>query len=71
MERAGIKSQRISKPVARKGEARIVPHNRFQRQFNPDAPDVHWVTDITYIRTPGGWLYLAVVVYLFLCEIID
>ncbi len=39
--------------------------NRLQRQFNPDAPDERWVTDITYIRTHEGWLYLAVVVDLF------
>lgn len=49
-------------PRARKGEASIVSPNRLQRQFNPDAPDERWVTDITYIRTHEGWLYLAVVV---------
>jgi putative transposase len=38
-----------------------VSPNRLQRQFNPDAPDERWVTDITYIRTHEGWLYLAVV----------
>ncbi|EPU1180055.1 TPA: IS3 family transposase, partial [Klebsiella pneumoniae] len=55
---------------ARKGEASIVSPNRFQRQFNPDAPDERWVTDITYIRTHEGWLYLAVVVDLFSRKII-
>lgn len=44
--------------------------NRLQRQFNPDAPDERWVTDITYIRTHEGWLYLAVVVDLFSRKII-
>ena len=34
--------------------------NRLQRQFSPDAPDERWVSDITYIRTHEGWLYLAV-----------
>jgi putative transposase len=42
-----------------------VTPNRLQRQFNPDSPDERWVTDITYIRTHEGWLYLAVVVDLF------
>ena len=28
-------------------------------------PDHTWVTDITYIKTYEGWLYLAVVVDLF------
>ena len=31
------------------------------RQFEQDAPDVAWVTDITYIPTGEGWLYLAVI----------
>ena len=35
--------------------------NRLQRQFTVERPDVAWVTDITYIRTWQGWLYLAVV----------
>jgi putative transposase len=35
--------------------------NRLQRQFNVDRSDYAWVTDITYIRTWQGWLYLAVV----------
>ncbi|MCL8138250.1 IS3 family transposase [Enterobacter roggenkampii] len=71
MKRVGIKAQvgyRI--PRARKGEASIVSPNRLQRQFNPDAPDKRWVTDITYIRTHEGWLYLAVVVDLFSRKII-
>lgn len=32
-----------------------------QRQFRPDAPNVLWFTDITYLRTWEGWLYLAAV----------
>ena len=39
--------------------------NRFDRQFNAPHPDGHWVTDITYLRTHEGWLYLAVVIDLF------
>lgn len=31
------------------------------RQFAPGAPDRAWASDITYIRTGEGWLYLAVV----------
>ncbi|EMF25823.1 Integrase catalytic subunit containing protein [Citrobacter freundii GTC 09479] len=44
--------------------------NRLQRQFNPEAPDERWVTDITYIRTHEGWLYLAIVVDLFSHKVI-
>lgn len=32
------------------------------RRFKPRRPDVVWVGDITYIRTPIGWLYLATVI---------
>jgi putative transposase len=31
------------------------------RQFRPEAPNVLWVADITYLRTWEGWLYLAAV----------
>jgi putative transposase len=71
MKRAGIKTQvGYRSPRARKGEASIVTPNRLQRQFNPDSPDERWVTDITYIRTHEGWLYLAVVVDLFSRKVI-
>lgn len=33
-----------------------------KRDFSPPAPDRSWVSDITYLRTWQGWLYLAVVV---------
>mgnify|MGYP000218105444 FL=1 len=39
--------------------------NLLQRQFSTKTPDQAWVTDITYIRTHEGWLYLAVVLDLF------
>ncbi|EBK5066646.1 IS3 family transposase [Salmonella enterica] len=71
MKRAGIKAQvGYRSPRARKGEDSIVVPDRLQRQFNPDAPDERWVTDITYIRTHEGWLYLAVVVDLFSRKVI-
>ena len=42
----------------------LIP-NVLQRQFTVSKPNEAWVTDITYIRTWQGWLYLAVVVDLF------
>lgn len=47
------------------GEPAIVAPNHLQRQFDVKTPNNTWVTDITYIRTYEGWLYLAVVVDLF------
>jgi transposase InsO family protein len=38
-----------------------VADNLLGRQFNPSEANEAWVTDITYIPTREGWLYLAVV----------
>ena len=42
----------------------LVP-NVLLRNFDVTSPNKAWVTDITYIRTWQGWLYLAVVMDLF------
>ncbi|MBY0271332.1 MAG: IS3 family transposase [Burkholderiales bacterium] len=39
--------------------------NVLERNVNVSSPNKSWVTDITYIRTWKGWLYLAVVMDLF------
>ena len=39
--------------------------NLLNRQFTADAPNQRWTTDITYLATREGWLYLAVVLDLF------
>jgi len=44
---------------------RPVAANLLDRRFEPQAPDRVWATDITYIWTSEGWLYLAVVLDLF------
>ena len=38
-----------------------VAKNLLNRQFNPPQPNQAWASDITYIRTKTGWLYLAAV----------
>ena len=47
-----------------------VAPNLLDRQFTPTAPNQVWVTDITYIPTGEGWLYLAAVKDLHTCEIV-
>ncbi|HGP2300807.1 TPA: IS3 family transposase, partial [Salmonella enterica] len=47
------------------GRPSVVVPNRVQRQFTVVRANQVWVTDITYIRTWQGWLYLAVVIDLF------
>lgn len=39
--------------------------NHLDRKFTVSAPNEVWVTDITYVRTREGWLYLCVFVDLF------
>jgi transposase InsO family protein len=39
--------------------------NVLERQFDVDAPNSVWVTDVTYVATTQGWLYLAVMLDLF------
>lgn len=39
--------------------------NHLNRDFTATEENTKWVTDITYIRTGEGWLYLAVIVDLF------
>ena len=66
MRANGLKSQRgYRKPRAHSGASSIVAANTLDRQFNPTQPNQLWVTDITYIRTHEGWLYLTIVIDLF------
>ena len=43
------------------GITSTIAPNLLKRQFTVEQPDMAWVTDITYVRTWEGWLYLAVV----------
>ena len=45
-------------------------NNVLNRDFAPEAPNQVWVTDITYIRTYEGWLFLAVVVDLYSRQVV-
>lgn len=47
-----------------------VAENVLNRQFEPAAANAAWVSDITYIRTRSGWLYLAAVMDLFSRKIV-
>jgi putative transposase len=64
---AGIKAQIGYKrrPGSYGGKPSVVVDNTLDRQFDVEAPDRVWVTDITYIRTQEGFAYLAVVIDLY------
>ena len=40
-------------------------NNLLEQNFNVDKPNQVWVSDISYIRTNEGWLYLATAIDLF------
>lgn len=72
LKREGLRSQTgyRRRPGIRGGKPAVVAPNHLQRQFAVDEPNRAWVTDITYIRTHEGWLYLAVVVDLFSRQVV-
>ena len=47
-----------------------IAENLLDREFAPAAPNQAWCSDITYVWTDEGWLYLAVVLDLFNREIV-
>lgn len=47
-----------------------VAENPLEQRFEPTRPNEAWVTDITYIPTAEGWLYVAGVKDAFTCEIV-
>jgi putative transposase len=46
-----------------------VAENLLNQTFKPSRPNEAWVTDITYIATGEGWLYLAGIKDVFTCEV--
>ena len=52
------------------GKPDIVAANELNREFNVERPNQLWVTDITYIKTHEGFLFLAVVMDLFARNIV-
>ncbi|PJY97959.1 IS3 family transposase [Pseudomonas donghuensis] len=63
-----LRGYKAPRPIA--GRPSIIAPNHLNRAFTVDAPNKAWVTDITYIRTWQGWLYLAVVVDLYARKVV-
>lgn len=45
--------------------------NKLKRQFITDAPNIAWVSDITYIKVADEFLYLCVILDLFSHKVIS
>ena len=68
MRELGLKSRvsRAFTPTTTQVDPTRTPApNTLAQDFTAQAPDRKWVTDITYLPTAQGWVYLAVVLDLF------
>ena len=72
MKENNIKSKTTKKYKATTNSNHSLPisPNLINQKFTVDAPGKVWVTDITYVWTSQGWLYLATVMDLFSRRII-
>lgn len=59
------KAARKYKATTNSNHSLPVAPNLLKQDFSAQAPDQKWVSDITYIWTDEGWLYLAVVLDLY------
>lgn len=67
LQRQGLRAKAAKKYKATtnsKHDLSVAP-NLLQQDFSSPAPNRKWVSDITYLWTDEGWLYLAVVIDLF------
>ncbi len=67
MRQAGLRSKRRRRYriTTDSDHCRPVAANVLGREFTAHVPNQKWASDITYVRTRRGWLYLAVVLDLY------
>jgi putative transposase len=67
MREEGIKARqkRRYRRTTDSNHAHPIAPNVLEREFTAEAPNKAWVTDVTYIATDEGWLYLAAILDLF------
>jgi putative transposase len=71
MKQEGLKAQvGYNKPRFKGGKVAILADNHLNQDFDVQHPNEAWVTDITYVRTYEGWLFLAVVIDLFSRQVV-
>lgn len=72
MRQAGLKAQRGYKAPkgCYGGKPDIIAANTLNREFTVNEPNQWWVSDITYIHTQEGFLFLAVVMDLYARNIV-
>ena len=67
MRLRGLRAKQVRryKSTTKRNKKHHVAPNLLKRDFAADRPDHKWLTDITYIPTQEGWLYLAAILDLF------
>ena len=72
MKELGLKSRTVKKYKAATNSNHKLPvhDNALNRQFRSQAPNQVWMTDITYVPTDKGWLYVASVMDLYARKIV-
>ena len=68
MVRQGLKSKRHRKfrvCTTDSNHSYTVAENIVNRNFSPETPNQVWITDITYLKSGTGWLYLTVFIDLY------
>lgn len=67
MKQKGIRAVHAKKYVRTTDSKHSYPvvENLLDQNFNADSPGQKWVSDLTYIKTAKGWLYLTVVIDLY------
>ena len=67
MRLRGLRAKQVRryKSTTKRNKKDPVAPNLLKRDFSTDRPDQKWLTDITYIPTREGWLYLAAVLDLY------
>jgi transposase InsO family protein len=63
MREQGLKARRKKSGVNTTDSRHSLPvaENRLNREFRASGPGEQWVSDITYLRSSSGWLYLTVI----------
>jgi len=67
MREAGLRAKggRKYKPTTDSDHSLPVAPNLLKRDFHAERPNAAWVSDITYVWTREGWLYLAAIIDLY------
>ena len=72
MVQHGVRARHKRKYIATTNSKHGLPvaPNLLERNFTATAPNRVWTSDITYVATAEGWLYLAVIIDLFSRQVV-